>query len=285
MDHFGDILVGVGIFSRPNTIEERFEKMKERCKKLEAHYSKLDSLFGNLYKAHRTMEEAMRMASQDFIQAQANFSQLRAMLDSEDTMQLDVMMTKMAVIYEDQANTINSYAVALKADVVTPIHEFTKYSNAAKECLKLRDEKQVNSEELSHYLVRSKQQLSELRGLSSESSQDPGRHRESILGPIKSSAKAMSSYVSDHIDRMKGVDTVSAKQQRLAQLEKRISDLETAVKVAKQSSEEIDLEIDKEVEHVEEVIKREMDDEVLPKLSSIQQTFMTKSSHLWSLDN
>lgn len=280
VDRFGDALAGLGIFSRSNQIEERFEKMRELCQKLELHYGKLEEVFTRIYKAHRTMEEAMRLASKEVIQVEMAIMQLRDQLTMPSNDAMQEMLRQISVLYEDQAGGMHCFADAIKADITGPVHEHSKYCATAKEALKGRDEKQYTVEELSHYLAKSRYQLNELRG-GQASGDDPGVDH-SVLAPLRSGAKAVTGYFSEQYDKIKGVDVLAAKQQKLVQVEKRIGDLEQALKQARDTSEAADEAVIKEMEFFERVLQEELKDDLLPTLISLHQEYLCKTAARWN---
>lgn len=279
MEKFGDALAGLGIFSRTNQVEERFEKMKELCKNIEAHYSKLEQIFAHIYKAHRAMEEAMRMASKEVNQVQSAMSGLEMLDPHKPEESLQQMLTSLGVLYEEQANAMHVFADSIKTDLTGPIHEYYKYCLNAKEALKIRDERQFNAEEIAYYLAKSRHQLTQLRG-GQTTSDDPGADH-SVLAPLKSGARAVSGYFSDQIDRMKGVDVLTAKQQKLVQLEKRIEALEQAVKTARDAADSADAAVEREMEHFEGVLQKELKDNFVPTLIALHKAYLSKSSARW----
>lgn len=275
VDTMSDALAGMGIFARSNQVEERFEAMKETCRMLEGHYSKLEAIFTHLYRAHRTMEEAMRTASREFLQIEAAAVELNEQLNGSGPLQIEHVLTRMSVVYEDQANALHGMAESIKCDLATPLHEYSKYCSNTKDVLRARDDKQFNSEELAHYLNKSRQQLNELRGAGAVEAE------ASLLGPIRSGAKAMSTYLHDQIDRMKGVDLLTAKQQKIAQIEKRLGDLEAAIGTAKETSAVADASVEAEMEQFEAILKGELETMFLPALSALHQTYFAKSEARW----
>lgn len=279
MEKFGDALAGLGIFYRSNEVEERFEKMKELCKNIESHYAKLEQIFTQIYKAHRAMEEAMMMASKEVNQVQSSMKGLGMIEGDSSDPSLQQMLTSLGVFYEDQANAMKVFADSIKTDLTGPIHEYYKYCVNAKEALKIRDERQFNAEEIAHYLAKSRHQLTELRG-GQATFDDPGADN-SMLAPLKSGARAVSGYFSDQIDRMKGVDVLTAKQQKLVQLEKRIEALEQAVKSARDAADSADAAIEREMDHFERVLKNELKENFVPTLVALHKNYLEKSSARW----
>jgi hypothetical protein len=226
------------------------------------------------------MEEAMRMVGREVHQVQASMAGLEVLnsMPSADP-SLQQMLTSLGVLYEDQANAMHIFADAIKAGLTSPIHEYYKYCLNAKDALKMRDERQFNAEEIAHYLAKSRHQLVELRG-GQTTAEDPGADH-SMLAPLKSGAKAFSGYFSGQIDRMKGVDVLTAKQQKLFQLEKRIEVLEQAVKNARESADLADSAMEREMEHFERVLQEDLKENFVPTLLALHKSYLEKSSARW----
>ena len=222
----------------------------------------------------------MRLASKEVIQVEMAILQLREQLEMPSNDNMQGMLRQISVLYEDQAGAMHCFADAVKSDITGPVRDCNKYCSAAKEALKGRDEKQFNVEELSHYLAKSRYQLNELRG-GQAVADDPGADH-SVLAPLRSGAKAMSGYFYDQFDKMKGVDVLAAKQQKLVQVEKRIGDLEQALKQAREASETADDAIIREMDHFESILQMELKDDLLPTLVSLHQDYLRKTAARWS---
>lgn len=266
MEQVGDAVSGL-VFGKSGTIEERFESMKTLCRRLAEHFAKLEEITLKIYKAHRNLEESLQYATKDY-------AILASCVKDES---LQKQLARLSLASEDQSQLYHDFAVSLKTEFITSVHEWHKYSCAAKDSLKARDEKQGNCADLNAYLSKSRQQHNELRGMSTgQDEADP-----SLLGPIKQGAKAVSSYVNSHIDKMKGLDMITAKQQKIVTLEKRIGDLEAALKAAEGQSATADEVVEREMAHFEDVLRNELQDDLLPTIQRLYHQLMTKSVSHW----
>ncbi len=274
VEHVSDALAGLGILPRINPIEERFEKMKETCRILELHLEKLEDEFSTLYKAYRTMEEAMHGAGHEILMVSNAFADLRNHLGLQNNTS-EVVYSNISVLCEDQKEAIRSFACLMKSDIVTTLHELVKYCSKAKESLKERDDKQFTYNELVQYQEKSRQRLEEIR-LNGGAYDDT-----SLLAPIKNSARAVGSYFSDQLERIKGTDTLAMRQQKASQIEKRIDDLETAVENARRASDLSDKAMEEEMLLFERFVEEELRSTILPAILNLHKAYYEKSSARW----
>jgi len=280
VERFGDALAGLGLFTRSGQVEERFEAMRQMCVKLELHYTRLEEIFTGLYKGHRAMEEGMRAAGKEVVQAEAAILQLKEQLGMSTDEVGNGTFRRVSVLYEDHALATHAFADAMKCDLTGPLHEYVKYCSAAKDALKERDDAQLTYEELTHYLAKSRYQLTELRG-GQPVPDDPGADR-SLLAPIRSGARSITGYLAGQFDRMKGVDVLEVRQQRLQQVEKRIRELEGAVRMAREAGETADGAVVREMEHFEWVLQQELKEDFLPTLIALHKAYLAKSTSRWA---
>lgn len=123
-----------GLFGKPGPVEERFLKMKEICRVLDVHSTKLEDIFLNLYKAQKSIEEGLGSSRLNYVKL--NSMPLMPHGTSEPAnsngKNLRTLLTKVLLITEERAESIRNFAVSLKNEVITPLHEYHKYSVNAK---------------------------------------------------------------------------------------------------------------------------------------------------------
>ena len=106
-------------------------------------------------------------------------------------------------------------------DLSSHLHAILAYSSAHRSVLKLRDQKQVDFEELTDYLSSV---VSERDRLASLSSPYGGGHGH---GGVRGSG--ITGYLKDRMDHLRGVDEERTRVERMARLDGRIKELQDAV--------------------------------------------------------
>jgi len=97
------------------------------------------------------------------------------------------------------------------------------YSHANKAVLKLRDQKQLDFEELSNYLSGVTLEREHLAAV--------------ISGRAGSTGLGLGSYLRDRVDALRGADDDRSRVERMKKLEKKIKELEEAVTSAHETSD------------------------------------------------
>lgn len=103
------------------------------------------------------------------------------------------------------------------------LHSLLSYSQANRQVLKLRDQKQLDFEELSSYLSGVVQERDRLAAI--------------ISGHAGSSGLGLGAYLRDRVDAIRGADDDRTRVERMKKLDSKIKELEEAVTIAHETSD------------------------------------------------
>ncbi|CAG8481128.1 4764_t:CDS:10 [Acaulospora morrowiae] len=214
-ENLGDALLNA--FSKLKKPDERFIEMKENIDKLEENLQTVERLYQKIIKRQTDLESDYR----EFGSSVAGLGQLE---------------TGITVPLEQFGDTASKFSDLWKQmtdreeqGYLNQIRDHLTYCHCVKNVLKLRDQKQVDFEELSEYLQNS---LNE---------------RENLFNTGKSST-GISSFLREKVDNIKGVDQEQAKRERLQKLDAKIAELKTEVENSQDISNKFSSEVTKEYE-------------------------------------
>ncbi|CAL1694964.1 unnamed protein product [Somion occarium] len=128
------------------------------------------------------------------------------------------------------SNTLLEFSALLRHTTQTTtdpflihLHSLLQYSHANRAVLKLRDQKQMDFEELSDYLS----------GVTSERD----RLAAVISGHAGSTGLGLSSYLKDRVDALRGADDDRSRVEKMRKLDAKIKELQDAVQTAHETSD------------------------------------------------
>ncbi|RIA98635.1 hypothetical protein C1645_749410 [Glomus cerebriforme] len=229
-ENLGDALLNA--FSKIKKPDERFIEIKENIDKIEENLQTIERLYFKIIKRQTDLEFDYR----EFGSSIVNLGKLE---------------TGIITQLESFGETTNKFADAWKQmsdreenEYLNQIREFLSYCHCVKNILKLRDQKQVDFEELSEYL----------QGALAE--------KESLLNTGKGST-GLSSFLRDKVDYIKNVDQEQAKKERLQKLDAKIAELKSEVESSNDISEKFSEEIVKEYEIFQTIKSVELKDSLL----------------------
>lgn len=146
------------------------------------------------------------------------------------------------------------------------LHSLLAYSHANREVLKLRDQKQLDFEELSEYLS----------GVTSERD----RLAAVISGHAGSTGLGLSSYLKDKVDALRGADDDRSRVEKMRKLDTKIKELQDAVTTAHETSDAFSDETLKEQTIFQYAKEAEMK-EMLGNLADGQIEFYKAAMEEW----
>lgn len=145
------------------------------------------------------------------------------------------METPLGEVLNSVGTTVSQYGRNLKFKIdqsdeeyLGNVHDYLHYCSQVKSVLRIRDQKQVDYEELVHYLEKTTQERDETARYG---------HASGLFGMIKGK-----------MDELKGTNLQLKKQERVQRLEKKIVELQQAVKDAGATQVEFSNEVVKELE-------------------------------------
>ncbi|CAG8601036.1 5027_t:CDS:10 [Funneliformis caledonium] len=214
-ENLGDVLLNA--FSRIKKPDERFVEIKESVDKLEENLQTIERLYFKIIKRQTDLDADYR----EFGASIVNLGQLETGISRQ---------------LEKFGEAINKFSDAWKQmtdqedhEYLNQIREFLSYCHCIKNVLKLRDQKQVDFEELSEYL------------------QGARTEKENILSTGKGSM-GLSSFLREKVDYIKNIDQEQSKKERIQKLDAKINELSKEVESSNDISEKFSDEVAREYE-------------------------------------
>ncbi|KAG0372769.1 intercellular trafficking and secretion [Mortierella sp. AD032] len=249
LDTIGDALLNA--FAKIKKPEERFVVMRDEVDKLEENLQGLEKLEQRILKRQEELEGDYR----EFGGAVAGLGNLETGLTEP--------LHRFAHTVASYATIMNELSTREDAEFLSQLHECLAYCNSVKSVLKLRDQKQLDFEELSDFL---QQQLAE-------------RDRLMSNGRLGGSA-TIGGYFQQKMDEIKGVDQERAKQDKLKRVADKIHELQDAVEKSNDISVAVSNETGKEYE-IFQMQKTKDLRQALLDYSTGRVEFFEKGAALW----
>ncbi|KAI8597404.1 hypothetical protein EDD21DRAFT_310858 [Dissophora ornata] len=250
LETIGDVLLNA--FAKIKKPDERFMVMKDEVDKLEENLLGLEKLEQRILKRQEELEGDYR----EFGGAVAGLGNLETGITEP--------LHRFAHTVASYSKILNDLSTREDAEFLSELHECLSYCTSVKSVLKLRDQKQLDFEELSEFL---QQQISE-------------RGRLMSNGRLGGSA-TIGGFFQQKMDEIKGVDQERAKQEKLKRVEEKIHDLEDAVEKSNDISERFSNETAKEFE-IFQLQKTKDLRQCLLDYSAGRVEFFEKGEALWA---
>ncbi|KAI5451443.1 intercellular trafficking and secretion [Naganishia albida] len=217
LDNISDSLVNA--FTKVRKPDERFLEMREAIDKYEEAMNNIDRLVGK----ERSRTEDL---AQDYVDLAASYQGL-GYLESGITEPLNRFAEKMldfsTLLKELDSKTVEPF--------LSHCHSLVQYSQTHKSVIKLRDQKQLDFEELSAYLSAVVAERDRLAALNTG-------HTAAPVG--------ISTFLRDKVDQLRGTDDIHTRRERIRKMDIKIKELQDAVTSAHETSTEFSEEIIKE---------------------------------------
>lgn len=238
----------VNAFTKIKRPDPVFMEMKDTIDKFEQNLSSIEKMHQKILKKQSEVET-------EYIEL------------SNAVSSLAILETGMATSLNLFSSVTNDYAQELKKSAKTEdfyylshIREYIAYCQCVKSVLKLREQKQLDVQELTNYLQAQVGELDKIRST--------GR------------AGGLSSFLKDKYDGMKGVDQEQAKQTRLTRCEEKITELEDAVAKSDAECSAFSKEVLKEFEIFQNSKTVDLKDALIT-FSRSKVDFFKKSIEIW----
>ncbi|KXN70470.1 putative lipid binding protein [Conidiobolus coronatus NRRL 28638] len=215
LENLSDSLINS--FSKIKNPDQRFIDIKDQIDKFEDNLNSADKLHLKINKRQADLEAEYK----EFGQSLSSLGQLESGMTST--------LEKFTNACNDYSQFWSDSTKEEDLKYLSIVREYLAYCQVAKAALKLRDQKQVDFEELSEYLQA---QLNE---------------REKIRTTGRGGG--LSSFLKDTYDGIKGIDHEVTKQDRLSKCEEKINELEDAVHVSGEVSNAFSNELVKEYKY------------------------------------
>lgn len=193
----------LNVFTRLKKPDARFGEFRESLDKLEENLGAVDKLHVKLAKHEKDM--------------QSGFSELGMCIAELSRMETGITepLTTFANALKETAGALKDKALREDVDYTGNLHAYMAYCASARDVLKLRDQKQLDFEELQEYLTRTM----------------TDRDRYSIPGRI--GGGGISGWVKGQYDeKIRGVDPERARLETLAKLERKIIEVIPFIRLA-----------------------------------------------------
>ncbi|KAG2184622.1 hypothetical protein INT43_000535 [Umbelopsis isabellina] len=242
-------------FTKVQKPEERFVEMKENVDKLADNLGTVERLYSRISKRQYDLAQDYNMFSTS--------------IDG-----LSILETGIASELGQFAETSKKYAGAIKdmceqedLNFLNKVHEYLSYCQSAKGTLRVRDQKQVDFEELSNYLQHTVAER--------EKTLHPGRRLEGSGGVN------ITGFLADKVKEVRGVDMVQAKQEKLERLEQKIKELQEEVARSNDLSNMFSTQVMKEFQVFERAKAAELRNGLLD-YTDCHIEFYKQGAKIWS---
>ncbi|KAM5533935.1 hypothetical protein V8D89_012360 [Ganoderma adspersum] len=217
IDSISDSLLNA--FSRVRKQDERFLAMREHVDKFEEGISLSERLFSRV--RNRTNDgnpepgEDLTGDYHDLAVAIQGLGFLESGITDPLNHFSNTLLEFSALLRHTTQMTTDPFLVHL--------HSLLQYSHANRAVLKLRDQKQMDFEELSEYL--------------SQVTAERDRLAAVISGRAGSTGLGLSAYIRDRVDSIRGADDDRSRVERMRKLDTKIKELQDAVQTAHETSD------------------------------------------------
>jgi len=209
IDNISDTLLNA--FSRVRKPDERFLAMKENVDKFEESLVITERLFGRM----RGRTSDLTTDYHDLAVAVQGLGFLESGITDPLNHFSNTLLEFSALLRHTTQTTTDP--------LLTHLHSLLTYSHANRAVLKLRDQKQLDFEELSDYL--------------SGVTADRDRLSAIINGHAGSTGLGIGAYLKDRVDALRGLDDDRSRVERMRKLDVKIKELEDAVTTAHETSD------------------------------------------------
>ncbi|KAI8343965.1 hypothetical protein BC941DRAFT_386306 [Chlamydoabsidia padenii] len=252
MDTLGDSLLNA--FAKIRKPDQQFVDMKERVDRLEENFNVLEKTLSRTNK--RTDD-----LSRDYKELALSIKGL-AFLETSFQSGLE-FFAQATEMYANNMATMAQY----DSDWLGEIHDYMSYHNAMKDVLKLRDQKQLDFEELTDYL------------------QSTLKEREKTMYPSRTDSGGNGGYnftgfLTNKLNEVRGADSEKIRRERVLRLDDRIRELQDAIEQTHEVSDAFSDQVKKENEFFVRNNAIEMHD-ALETYTGAKIDFYQKGVELW----
>ncbi|RSH94672.1 intercellular trafficking and secretion [Saitozyma podzolica] len=231
MDSLSDTFINA--FSRVRKPDARFVEMMEGLERTEEGLSGVERLVGR----GKNRIDDLAADYQDMAAAYQGLGYLESGITEPLNRFAAKMLDFSALLKHMNSTTVEPFLFAS--------HSLLSYTAAHKAVIKLRDQKQLDFEELSAYLSAVVSERDRLAALSSG-------HAGAPVG--------LGTYLRDQVDKLRGTDDIHTRRERMRKLDGRIKELQEAVTNAHETSTAFSDEVVKEHSTFELTKQAEMKD-------------------------
>ncbi|KAI0882157.1 uncharacterized protein GGS22DRAFT_170349 [Annulohypoxylon maeteangense] len=229
-DNFADTFINA--FTKVHKHDKRFIEVREKSDKLDEDLGHVEKVVVRVARRETDLEIDLRDLTEQF----------QKLITLEPGVESAVH--GFAASVEDTATGLKKLREHTDQDYLGSLRDMQAYSQALKNLLKAREQKQLDHEQLTEYLNKSAVDREALAS-------GYGYGTTGALG-------GAGGFIRSKIEDVRGVDHEASRRERLRKLEMRIDELTTEAERAKKTSEAFDEEVVKEVVDFERIKRIEL---------------------------
>lgn len=235
-DNFADTFINA--FTKVHKPDRRFIEVRERSDKLDEDLAHVEKLVARVARREADLESDQRDLAEQF--------QKLVVLEPG----VESAVRAFAASVEDTASGLRGLREATEQDYLGSLRDLAAYSGALKNLLKAREQKQLDFEQLTEYLNKSRADRDVLAS--------GGYGGYGGVGGAGGALAGAGGFIRSKIEDVRGVDHEQSRRERQRKLEMRIDELTLEVERAKRTSEMFDEEVVKEVADFERIKRVEL---------------------------
>ncbi|WWD16506.1 sorting nexin-4 [Kwoniella shandongensis] len=251
MDSLSDTFINA--FSRVRKPDARFVEMAEELERFEEGLTSVERLVGR----GKTRVDDLSADYQDMAAAYQGLGYLESGITEPLNRFAEKMLDFSALLKHMNQTTVEPFLIQS--------HSLFAHATTHRAVIKLRDQKQLDFEELSAYLSAIVSERDRLAAVSSG-------HAGAPVG--------ISTYLRDQVDKIRGTDDIHTRRERMRKLDGKIKELQDAVTTAHETSTAFSDEVIKE-HTVFELSKKEEMKEMLQTYADGQIEMLQKGMDDW----
>ncbi|SMN20810.1 similar to Saccharomyces cerevisiae YJL036W SNX4 Sorting nexin [Maudiozyma saulgeensis] len=237
-------------FKSVNIQNDEFIEIKERSDKLDHTITKLDKIFHKVVKKNDSISE-------DYVKLGTALQELSELVTGEnDELAKNLKIFQEGIIQLSYLiNDLNKY---LDYDYLVDLKDMEHYIESMRQLIKLKDQKQIDYEELNEYLTKSIKEKDDL-----------------IAG------YGGSNFFTNKLEELAGISQEASRRDKITKLEERITSLDGELENARKIADGFEQETLKEIAQFENVKAKELKD-TLGELADENIKFYEKMLQTWT---
>lgn len=240
-------------FKTVHNQSEEFVEIKEKSDKLDHNVSKIDKIFHRVVKKQDSISE-------DYSKFSAHLQELQELVASNSS-EDDELRSKVKLFNHGISQLsygLKDLSKFLDYEYIVDLKDLEHYIDSVNQTVRLKDQKQIDYEELSDYLTRSINEKSNLI-----------------------SGYGGGNFFTSKLEELAGINQEAARREKVSKLETKITSLTTEVDSAKEVADAFEREALKEVGIFEEIKTKELKAS-LASLADSQIEFYKKMLDTWT---
>ena len=229
---------------------DEFIEIKERSDKLDHTASKLDKIFHKVVKKNDAISE-------DYVKLATALDDLSELVSGEDNNLAKNLKTFQEGVVQ-QSYFINDLNKYMDYDYLVDLKDLEHYIESMRQLIRLKDQKQLDYEELNEYLTKSIKEKDDL-----------------IAG------YGGSNFFTNKLEELAGINQEASRRDKIAKLENRITSLHSELDKAKKVADGFELETLKEITQFETVKTQELKN-TLGELADEHIEYYEKMLQTWT---